>query len=83
MQKAGLDKDAVRALLPNVGDVLIKKPYVYNATIGLERPKPQRCVVEYVNRDHLWYKVRFEGGWTECYKAPELVPDNKGGWGKR
>lgn len=74
MQKLGLTKDEVRALLPKVGDELIKTPTVYNTTIGLERPRPQVCIVDYVNREHMWYRVRFvETGMCESYGAYDML----------
>lgn len=74
MQKSGMYKEELQAFLPNVGDELMRKPTMCNTTLGLERPKPQPCIVEYVNREHLWYKVRFvETGLTECYKYPEIL----------
>ena len=67
-------KEELQEFLPNVGDTLERVPTVYNSTIGLERPKPQPCIVEYVNREHLWYKVRFvKTGLTECFKVPEFL----------
>ena len=68
-----MTKDEIRALLPKVGDEMIKTPTVYNAHVGLERPRPQLCVVDYVNREHMWYRVRFvETGLTESYGALNL-----------
>lgn len=74
-----MDKEACKALLPNVGDELVRKPYSRQVLLT-ERPKPQRCVVVYVNRDHLWYRVRFDSGIHECYKVPDIEYKNKGGW---
>lgn len=71
MQKAGMDKEATRALLPEVGDKLMRTPNAYKVW-GLDNPRPRPCVVEEVNRDHLWYRVRFaDTGFTECYKVPD------------
>ena len=74
-----MDKEAVRALLPNVGDELIEKPHLHKS-LGIGNPRPQKCVVVYVNREHLWYKVRFNNGTYECYKAPSIIEKNRGGW---
>ena len=82
MQKAGMDKEALRALLPNVGDVLIRKPHLHKS-LGIETPTPRPCVVEYVNRENLWYRVRFDNGTYECYKVPHIEETYKGGWAKR
>ena len=64
-------KENLQALLPKVGDSLMKIPTM-NKERGLKDPPPLPCKVEYVNRDHLWYQVRFNNGYTECYKVPEL-----------
>lgn len=70
MQKAGLDKEAVRALLPRVGDELMRVPHMHITSLGLERPQPRLCVVDYVNTEHMWYRVRFvDTGLVESYGA--------------
>ena len=64
-------KEDLQALLPEVGDRLMKKPTMDKAA-GMSDPPPLPCVVEYVHRDHMWYMVRFWKGYTECYKVPEI-----------
>lgn len=59
-----------RNLLPQVGDLLIKTRISYNANGGYTY-KRGSCVVDYVNRRHLWYRVRFQDGRTQCFKVPE------------
>lgn len=73
-----MDKEGYKALLPNVGGELIRKPHMRTVLLA-ERPKPQRCVVVYVNPEHLWYRVRFDSGIYECYKVPENLPPGKQG----
>jgi len=63
-------KETAKALLPKVGDQLIRKPEMHSS-IGVADIHPMPCVVEYVNEEHLWYQVRFEAGYTQCYKVPE------------
>lgn len=79
---AGMDKETAQSLLPEVGDILIKKPHLHKS-LGIEQPVPRLCTVVFVNRDHLWYRVRFDNDTYECYKVPELPDVVKGGWGKR
>lgn len=62
---------ALRMQLPKVGDVLIRRP-VTGKAIGVCSSKPRDGVVEYVNRDHFWYRVRFASGYAETYKMPVL-----------
>lgn len=72
MQRAGMDKEATQALLPEVGDELMRTPNTEKSW-GMSNPRPRKCVVEQVNRDHLWYRVRFpDSGLTECYKVPDF-----------
>lgn len=74
MQKAGMDKEAVRALLPNVGDELMRTPHMQITSLGFDRPRPQMCVVEYVNTEHMWYRVRFvDTGIVECFGAIDCI----------
>lgn len=80
MQKAGMDKEATRALLPKVGEMLIRTPHLHKS-LGIEAPTPRTCVVVYVNRENLWYRVMFDNGTYECYKVPDIEP--RGGQGVR
>ena len=66
-----LTKEDVQNLLPNVGDVRRERPTVYAKGEGT--PKLKRCQVIEVNREHLWYRVRFADGIVECYKLPETT----------
>lgn len=75
-----LDKEAVRALLPSVGDELLCTPAITDYT-GRDAPVPTPCVVVYVNSEHLWYRVRYDNGKYECFKLPEL--GQRGGQGLR
>lgn len=59
-----------RAMLPQVGDRLVRTPYLHKS-LSQERPKPRACTVVQVNQEHLWYRVRFANGLEECYKVPE------------
>ena len=59
-----------RKLLPNVGDRLIRIKRSHNTQGGYTYQKASG-VVDYVNRRHLWYRVRFKDGLTQCYKVPE------------
>lgn len=69
-----LTKDEIRALLPKVGDELIKTPHAHNSSVGLVRPQPQLCVVDYVNREHMWYRVRFiETGIVESFGVLDVM----------
>lgn len=77
-----MDKETAQALLPEVGTRMVRIPNLHKS-LGLTEMKPCACVVEYVNKEHLWYTVRFENGFTESYKVPEIEPDKKGGWDKR
>lgn len=75
-----LTVEEARSLLPKVGDTRWEVP-----TVNLDKkstPPPQRCTVVEVNRDHLWYRVEFENGIRESYKAPKLKPSSKEGASK-
>lgn len=63
-----------RSLLPKVGDVRMEIPTIYKASSCVEptAQPPEECVVVEVNAAHLWYRVRFNNGWHECYKVPRL-----------
>ena len=82
MQKAGMDREGYKALLPKVGEILTRKPHLHKS-LGIESPTPKTCVVVYVNADHLWYRVRFDNGTYECYKVPHIEDAARGGWSKR
>jgi hypothetical protein len=68
-----LNLDDVRKMLPKVGDKRREMPTIdeANSWAGTYTKKPARCTVIYVNTEHLWYRVRFENGLTECYKMPK------------
>lgn len=68
-----------QAMLPEAGDELLRIPTLHKS-LGLTQSPLRPCVVEYVNREHLWYMVRFEDGYTECYKVPALELGPKGGY---
>ena len=68
-----LTPDDVRAMLPKVGDRLMRKPtcyYGFYSRFRVDRELP--CEVVYVHPEHLWYAVRFSSGIIESYKLPEL-----------
>lgn len=77
-----MTKEELRAAMPKVGDRLVKKPHLHKS-LGIENPRPMACVVDFVNEDKLWYRVRFENGTRECFKLPEIDEKNRGGWAKR
>lgn len=62
-----------RSLLPKVGDVRWESPAQNKGIKAGDSPVPAvRCTVVEVNRAHLWYRVRFDSGFCECYKVPKL-----------
>jgi len=69
-----LSKNAVRRLLPEIGETRIETPSYGLGTRAAElKQKPSECTVVMVNRAHLWYKVYFTKlGFYECYKVPRL-----------
>lgn len=67
-----------RAMLPKVGDRLVLAPTLHKG-LGNTLSLPKPCVVEYVNEEHLWYKVRFDLGFTECFHVPETEMGVRGG----
>ena len=69
--------DAAR-LLPKVGDIRMEVPTFAKLPGNAEMPA-RKCKVVEVNRPHLWYRVQFENGFTECYKVPAIKPRNTGG----
>lgn len=74
-----MDKQDARRLLPRVGDKLRKAPTIICTRGLLVESKAQECEVVEVNLAHLWYRVKFKNGFTECYKVPETRDDRKGG----
>lgn len=62
----------LRHQLPKVGDKRVEVPTAGRVPGAPVQPQP--CVVIEVNREHLWYRVRFEWGSTECYKLPATKP---------
>lgn len=70
-----------RTLLPKVGDVRMEIPTTYKTgSCASMTPARQECTVVEVNREHLWYRVRFnDTGWYECYKVPRLKTSPQGG----
>lgn len=69
-----------RSLLPKVGDVRMEVPTIYKSSSNVEAEAlpPEECTVVEVNAAHLWYRVRFENGWHECYKVPRLKYGKQG-----
>lgn len=67
-----LSKEALQAQLPKVGDIVHRTPTLHKS-LGQCRAAAKCCrgVVTYVHEDHLWYTVRFDGGYSESFKLPE------------
>ena len=53
-----------------IGDKLMRTPTI-DSNFGIKEQTPQRCVVDYINREHHFYRVRFENGTHECYWMEE------------
>lgn len=71
-----------RSLLPNVGDVRWESPVQNRGVKAGDSPvPPERCTVVEVNAARLWYRVRFDSGFCECYKVPKLKRKPLGGLG--
>ncbi len=67
----GLSLDDARARLPQVGDVLDREPTILGYG-SMEERALRKCVVTYVNREHLWYEVEFTAtGFRQGFKAIE------------
>lgn len=64
-----LSKEALQAMLPKVGDRLIRRPTMNNS-LSFSVAPPLPCVVVYVNAERLWYLVQFERGYRQAYKVP-------------
>lgn len=62
--------EEARELLPEVGDRLERAPTLSKMHYRWQQA-PRPCTVVEVNRKHLWYRVVFDNGLTECYKVPE------------
>lgn len=63
--------EELRAQLPEVGDRLIRVPTLHKS-LSNTAAKPAPCTVTYVNKERLWYTVRFDTGFTQSYKVPEM-----------
>lgn len=63
-------KEDVQAMLPKVGDRLMRVPPVHGTDRIKQAGLPQLCTVEDVHAEHLWYRVRFNKGYCACYKMP-------------
>lgn len=57
--------EQVLQLLPDVGDRLMRAPTEVTCSL---RP----CTVIEVNPIGRWYRVRFDSGYCECFKVPEV-----------
>lgn len=68
-----LTPEEARALLPRLGSKRMEIPTVDESqnTHQDSHKTPQKCVVVYVNPEHLWYTVQFENGTRESYKVPK------------
>lgn len=72
-------KQVLRAMLPQVGDHLKKKPEFGQSPGATHFKRALPCVVTYVHPAHLWYQVEFKtrSGETfrQCYKLPDATYD--------
>ncbi len=67
-----INKEELRAQLPNVGDKLMERRTLEG---GRHMGELEPCVVVEVNHAHLWYRVRFtRTGFQECIKLPKTEP---------
>lgn len=77
-----LSAESVKAMLPRVGQKLLRKPTIHVRDIK-ENAGTIPCVVTYVNRKHLWYEVEFETlngkKFRESYKLPVSTAPSDGG----
>ena len=71
-----MERYEAERLLPKIGDKLRKAPTIVHPNGLSQEARVQECEVVEVNRAHLWYRVKFKNGFTECYKVPE---DRQGG----
>lgn len=67
-----MERYEAERLLPKIGNKLRKAPTIVHLRGLSQEGKVQECEVVEVNRPHLWYRVQFENGFTECYKVPDL-----------
>jgi hypothetical protein len=65
-----LTVDGLREQLPKVGDRLSRCPH-FMRTGNENLSKPTPCTVIFVNQEHLFFTVEYDGGGTECFKLPE------------
>ena len=64
-------KEDLQAMLPEVGDRLMRVPVVHSLDKTQQAGMPRACTVVEVNRERLWYRVRFDRtGYCVCYKVP-------------
>lgn len=69
-----MEKEQVRALLPKVGDRRMERLVSISTGNGTGNviPALRPCTVVYVNTEHWWYTVEFEGGIRESFKLPRV-----------
>ncbi len=76
-----LHKQEIRWMMPKVGDKRMEVPTLAKTCGAGDMHRPaQPCEVIQVHRAHLWYRVRFASGYTECYKSPEINVGPMGGY---
>lgn len=64
-------KEEARAQLPKLGDVRYEQMSMgKTGGFGYHATEPLRCVVVYVNPEHLYYTVQFRNGFRESFKVP-------------
>ena len=69
-----IDIQEARRLLPPVGAILRRVPGWQKAEKDDDNKNihiPLECQVVEVHPGHLWYRVRYENGIHECFKAVE------------
>lgn len=69
-------KEELKAMLPKVGDVLMRKQTI-GCTSADGPTKPRSCKVVYVNEEHLYYRVQFRNGCYECFKVPDIKMEGR------
>lgn len=65
-----MDKSIAKALLPKVGERRMEA-MTSAKKVGFFEKAAEPCTVVQVHRAHLWYRVVFDNGFTECYKVPQ------------
>ena len=64
-----LGKGWLRRQIPPVGKRITRAPYTGKDD---DSSRPLWGEVKFVNYEHLFFRVEFQGGLRECYKVPEV-----------